>query len=105
MLALWPCDSLKVFKSKDFSFISRGSNTLLELTEHQINFRAEAEDTCGPIAQRSAPVPHEAELKLRNRVLECRRDSFIALPGQGGSQQAGAFKTVNPSWGWGRVIT
>ena len=43
------------------------------------------------------PLSASAELKCRDRVLGKReKNSFIALPGKGGSQQATALKTGPP---------
>ena len=43
------------------------------------------------------PLSASAELKCRERVLgKGEQNSFIALPGKGGSQQANALKTAPP---------
>ena len=43
------------------------------------------------------PLSAGAKLKRRDRVLgKGGKNSFIALPGKGGSQQASALKTVPP---------
>ena len=44
------------------------------------------------------PLSAGAKLKQRDRVLGKgeRKNSFIALPGKGGSQQGNALKTVSP---------
>ena len=45
------------------------------------------------------PLPAPAELKGRDRVFsKGEKDSFIALSGKGGSQQANALETVCPLW-------
>ena len=50
-----------------------------------------------PVA-RIWPLSATAELKCRDGVLGNRgKNSFIALPGKGGSQPANALKTVSPS--------
>ena len=43
------------------------------------------------------PLSASAELKCRDRVLgKGEKNSFIALPDKGGSQQANALKTLPP---------
>lgn len=43
------------------------------------------------------PLSAGAELKCRDRVLgKGEKNSFIDLPGKGGSQQSNALKTVHP---------
>ena len=52
------------------------------------------------------PASVLAELILRDRVLdEVKKNTFIALSGNGGPQWATVLKTVCPKWGggWGAV--
>jgi len=43
------------------------------------------------------PLCASAKLKCRDRVLgKGEKNSFMALPGKGGPQQANALKTVHP---------
>ena len=43
-------------------------------------------------------LPASAEMRCRDRVLgKGEKNSFIALPGKGGPQQANALKTVPPA--------
>ena len=52
---------------------------------------------CGIGVAGIRPLSDSAELKCRNRVLgKGEKNSFITLPGKGGSEQTNALKTVSP---------
>ena len=55
-------------------------------------------------AKRSTSPFTGTKSNLRDRVLgEVEKDSFIALPGKGGEQQASALRTMYPSLG--KIVT